>query len=385
MANHRAVGSIRSGAILTGDGWVDGTITIEAHSIASISDGSPTTDSAYNATGLLVLPGLIDLQVNGGWGIDLSQAPDALWKLSQRMPEVGVTAWLPTLISSEEADRNGALAALSQPVDGGAVPLGWHFEGPWISPRRPGAHDQSLIAPVPASLPAKHRRNGGLALVTLAPELPGAIDLISELTAAGVVVSCGHTDASAETVRLAIEAGATMGTHLFNAMSGLHHRNPGTAGELLHGDAFFGLIVDGIHVVPEIVELAWRLGSDRCVLVSDSMAGLGLEAGSSILGKSNVVLDGTSARLSDGTLAGSVISLRDAVRNLVAFTGCTLAEAVAAATARPAAVLGDQTRGVIAKGMRADFAIVDDNLNVVATVVGGDVVFASHDGAARMS
>lgn len=381
MAELGPLGSIRSDQILTPDGWVAGAVTIDGSRIASVGAGAASSGRVFDASDYLVLPGFIDLQVNGGWGIDLAQTPERVGALSRLLTQVGVTAWLPTLVTSGIEGRHAALDALSDLPSGGATVLGWHFEGPWISPERSGAHYPDHIEPVPESLPARHSGEDGLSLVTLAPEIPGALRLIAELRAAGVVVSCGHSNADAKTIVRAIEQGATMGTHLFNAMSGLDHRSPGVAAGLLDSDAFVGLIVDGLHVDAAMVRLVRTLAQDRLVLVSDSMAGLGLRADSAPLGGSRVILDGRSARLEDGTLAGSVISLRDAVRNLKRFTGCSLAEAVTAATLTPARAVGDTTRGAIVTGKQADLIVVDDALEVVATVVSGQVVYLGEDSA----
>ncbi len=381
------IGSIRSARILTPGGWASGDVSIDVSTIGSIgdhtqSDGAGPAGRVFDASDYLVIPGLIDLQVNGGWGIDLAKTPHQLGELSRLLTQVGVTAWLPTLVTSGIKKRHAALSALEDTTTGGATPLGWHFEGPWISPTRAGAHYPDRIESVPDSLPTRHTADDGLALVTLAPELPGALRMIAELRAAGVVVSCGHSNADASSVMDAIEQGATMGTHLFNAMSGIDHRAPGVAAGLLDSDAYLGLIVDGLHVDEAIVRLVWKLAADRVVLVSDSMAGLGLDVGSAALGESRVILDGRSARLADGTLAGSVISLRDAVRDLKKFTGCSLEAAIGAATSTPARAIGATQRGSIVPGNVADLVVVDEELEVIATVVGGQLVYSRGEGDA---
>ncbi len=382
MGELSPVGSIRSEQILTPEGWVSGAVAIEGSTISSVGGQATSKGREFDASEFRVIPGLIDLQVNGGWGIDLAKTPHRFDELSRLLTQVGVTAWLPTLVTSAIEKRHAALDVFQHAEPGGATALGWHFEGPWISPKRAGAHYPERIESVPEHLPARHSAEAGLALVTLAPELPGAMRLIAELHEAGVVVSCGHSNADAKTIASALEQGATMGTHLFNAMSGLDHRSPGVAAGLLDSDAFVGLIVDGLHVDEAIVRLVWKLASDRLVLVSDAMAGLGLDDDAAALGESRVFLDGRSARLADGTLAGSVISLRDAVRNLMQFTNCSLADALGAATSTPARAIGATGRGALAAGNVADLVVVDDELEVIATVVGGQLVYSrGGDGA----
>ncbi|MEZ5227288.1 MAG: hypothetical protein R2710_11605, partial [Acidimicrobiales bacterium] len=294
-----------------------------------------------DAEGNRVGPGFIDLQINGGFGIDLQSDPAAVWQLGERLPSIGVTAFLPTLTTNGHAHVAEALAALERrPVDYvGAEPLGWHLEGPWLSEAKRGAHARSKLEPIPDELPDWYAPEHGVALVTLDPELPGAERAVATLVDRGVVVSFGHTAAAQPFADLAYGWGATMGTHLFNAMVGLHHRDPGLAATLLSErcSAFFGLIVDGEHVAPPLVDIAWRLAPDRLVLVSDAVAPLGMT-------------EQRVHRLDDGTLAGAVAGLDAGVRNLAAFTGCSTGAAHRAASARPADVLVDQTRGELWPG-----------------------------------
>jgi N-acetylglucosamine-6-phosphate deacetylase len=333
-----------------------------------------------DASGLLVAPGFVDLQCNGALGVDLTSEPDRLGEVAAVLPRWGVTAWLPTVVTSTAAARRGALRAVAAHDDpDAATPLGLHLEGPFLAPERRGAHDPDLIVPPSRELVDREgwSRDGGVALVTLAPELPGAADLARTLVDRGVVVSAGHSSATAAQARAAIDAGVTWVTHLFNAMVGLHHREPGLAGVALADPRVrVGLIADGLHLDPTVVDLVARLLGDRLVLVTDAVAALGLGAGALRLGSLDVEVsagDG-GVRLPDGTRAGSTLSLDRAVRNLVAFAGVDLAAAVRAVTAAPAAVLGLDDRGVVAPGAVGDLVLLTPGGEVVATVVGGRVV-----------
>jgi N-acetylglucosamine-6-phosphate deacetylase len=355
--------------VLTPGGWqefdlevADGVIAHESIKGASVLDVS----------GLRIVPGYIDIQINGGWGHDLAQDPAALWTVSERLIELGVTSFLPTLTTDGYHLWGDALASWQAgPPTGadhrGAEPLGWHLEGPWLAPSRHGAHSRELLQPIPRTVPDDLTPEAGVRLVTLAPELHGADAMIRTLTGNGVVVACGHSEATVEQGFDAIGQGVALGTHLFNAMSGLHHRNVGLAAALLLDDAtYLSMIVDGEHVAPELVDLTWRLARQRFIVISDAVEFLGTAAAGAT---------GEAVRLYDGTLAGTAIGIDAAVRNLMAFTGCEVADAVAAASAVPARCLGLTDRGWIEPGMRADLIALDDQANVVLTMVGGELVW----------
>ena len=352
---------------------------------AAPGEPSPFSARRLDAAGLLVVPGLVDLQCNGAVGVDITADPEGLWEVAAALPRWGVTAWLPTVVTAPPATRARALAALrSGPPrgpDGGrpfAVPLGLHFEGPFLAPERRGAHPaEHLRAPDPALVADEGwSRQSGVALVTLAPELPRALDVVRDLVAAGVVVSAGHSSASAEEATAAIDAGITAVTHLFNAMGPLHHRDPGLAGVALSDERVrVGAIADGLHLHPATVALAARALGDRLCLVTDAVAALGMPAGRVPLGMLEAFATDDGVRLADGTLAGSDLSLDRAVRNLMAFARVSLPAALATATTAPAGLLGLGDRGVIRPGAVGDLALLDTGGAVVATVVGGRVAF----------
>ena len=286
------------------------------------------------------MPGLLDLQCNGGFGIDLTTEAHRVWELAGLLPRVGVGAFLPTLVSCPAATVDAALALEPPPgVRGreatGSDVLGWHLEGPFLSPGRRGAHPAHHVRPIDLVDLDRWLGTGGVAAVTLAPELDGALEAIERVVAARAVASIGHTDATARQVRAAVDAGARMATHLGNAM-GAEAR----AAILAEERVLVGVIVDGEHVAPvEVADLWAALGPERFVLVSDAMAGLGLPPGRHRLGDGWVTTDGRRAVGDDARLAGSTLAMDDAVRNLVAFTGCSIDDAVAAASTTPARLL----------------------------------------------
>ena len=287
---------------------------------------------------------MIDLQVNGAGGHDLTEAPERLWDVAAALPRFGVTAFLPTLVSPSWAIVDRAQAALAggpPPGFDGASPLGWHVEGPFLNPARAGAHDPAALLP-PALEPIRDwSPTTGVRMVTLAPELPGALDVVRVLTGNGVVVSAGHSEATWDEASAGFEAGIRAVTHLFNAMGPLGHREPGLAGAALADERVtIGLIPDGLHVHPGVVRLVRRMvGPDRLAVVSDAIAALGMPPGRHSLAGRMVDCDETSARLPDGVLAGSVIGLEQGVANLARFCGCSLDEARLATTLVPARLL----------------------------------------------
>ncbi|WP_299931886.1 amidohydrolase family protein [uncultured Nocardioides sp.] len=350
----------------------------------------PGDTPVLDASGLTVLPGVIDLQVNGVAGIDLTAEPARLWEAGAALASYGVTAWLPTVITSDPDARDLALETYAAgPPAGwrGSAPLGLHFEGPFIAPARKGAHPEQWLRLPSPELVEGWSRDAGVLMATVAPELPGAIELVRELVGRGVRVAIGHTDATADDVVAAVDAGATSLTHLGNAMPPMLAREPGPVGVALGGTRpdvtrlVAGVIVDGHHLHPDVVTAMWRaLGPSRFLTVSDTTAGLGLPEGRARLGDQEVVVSAGTVRLVDGTLAGSAAGVMDCLRLLHATTGCSLEEAVATVTTTPADLVGDPTRGRLEPGLRGDLTLVDADLQPVVTVVGGRVV---HDRRGR--
>lgn len=361
---------------------VDGWVLIEGERITAIGrpDGaSAPTGEAIDAAGGWVVPGLIDLQVNGGAGIDVTTEPARIDELGEDLVRQGVTAFLPTVITAPPPHRGAALEAWRRrsPCRRGASPLGLHFEGPMLSPQRLGAHPVEHVVAPAADVIAGWSPDAGVAMVTLAPELPGALDVISELTRRGVIVALGHTDATADVVARAVDAGASYVTHLFNAMRPFGHRDPGPVGATLGGDGLIaGLIADGVHVDRAAVRTVWRaLGPERTTLVTDAVAARDGSRMPAVLGSVELAPGDGPPRTAGGVLAGSVLTLDAALRNLVQWTGCSVPDAVATVTSTPAAVLGCRDRGVLRVGARADVVVLDAGLEVRAVVVGGQLAW----------
>ena len=344
-------------------------------------------DGAVAEVGLLPLgagtaiAGLVDLQVNGFGGVDLLSADDAGWaQAGEALLRTGVTSYLPTLITAPAETTTAALARADRlmrrgdPGPPGARILGVHLEGPFISPKRLGVH------------PPEHRRDpdpalldrllaaGPVAMVTLAPELPGAEQLLDRLLERGIVVSVGHSAAPAEVAAAAFRRGARAVTHLFNAMEPLRARDPGVVGAALVDERVAALcIVDGVHLAEENVRLIFGRRRGTAVLTSDAIAPACTGSGDfTLAGEPISVSDGRATR-SDGTLAGSVAPMVGAIPRLVDL-GVPLEEAVTAATAAPARLLGRANLGSIAPGARADLVVLDDSLVPAAVFQAGRLV-----------
>jgi N-acetylglucosamine-6-phosphate deacetylase len=386
---------LSGGTVLTPLGPASSDVVVEGGVVAGLVDRDEPSDDdeRIDVSGALVAPGFIDLQLNGGYGIDVTSEPHRIGELARMLPRHGVTAFLPTVVTSPPSarraaaeavvalrrDDNGAVALRRDGNGAAARPLGLHVEGPMLAPSRRGAHSAELLGDVDAAELASWRPDAGVTLVTLAPERPGALAVIDQLRAQGVVVAVGHTEAGPDEFAAARRAGVTYVTHLFNAMRPFTHRDPGTVGAVLIDDGVVaGLVCDGLHVDPVAVRLAWRLlGPQRLNLVTDAVAALGAPVGTIRLGRMEVTVDETGVRTAEGVLAGSNLSLDAAVRNLVAFTGCDPFDALRTVTSTPAGVLGRSDLGDIRTGERADLVVLGDDLGVTMTLVGGAVAWRS--------
>jgi N-acetylglucosamine-6-phosphate deacetylase len=360
-------------------------VRLEGGRIAAVGEGAGErsgSTAVVELDGLWLAPGLIDIQVNGAAGHDTTDDPSSIWAVGEAVAATGVTAFLPTIVTAPEGRIDEAIRIVEAgPPTGyrGATVLGLHLEGPFLSPKRHGAHDPAFLRAPDAAFAAGWSRDAGVAIVTIAPELPGALDLIRALAARGVVVSIGHSNATLDEARAGIDAGARYATHLYNAMRPLEHRDPGIAAAALADERVtVGMIPDRIHVDPTVLDLAYRVaGPDRFSIVTDAMGALGMPYGTFQLGGREVTVDETGCRLPDGLLAGSNLRLDVGVQNLAAATGRRVELAVVAATTVPARLLGLADRGRITPGARADLTIVTPDFGAAGTIVDGRVAWTS--------
>jgi len=343
-----------------------------------------------DAGGRYVAPGFLNVHIHGCGGADtMDENPDALMIIRKKQAEMGVTAFLPTTMTCPWHEIAAALtrvhAAMRTNGQGvGADILGAHMEGPFISPAEKGSQEASNI--LPADFAKLAPFTDVLRLVTIAPEeLPRKAgtderdwSFIEACERAGIVVSVGHTAADYATAAAAVQAhGVHHFTHLFNAMTGLHHRRPGTVGAALDTDACVELICDNIHVAPAVQRLVWRLkGRDGLILVTDSMSACGIGDGVYEFGGHEVTVTGERALLDDGTIAASIATMNRCIRRFRENTGASMADVITTVTKTPARDLGIYAeRGSLAPGKRADLTIFDHDVQIFATVVGGKRVF----------
>jgi N-acetylglucosamine-6-phosphate deacetylase len=352
-------------AALVGGRIVPGDVEVVDGRVAAYGLPSP------NGRGI-ASPGFVDLQVNGFGGIDFLDTDTAGYtQAGAALLETGVTAYLPTLITAPEERLVAALGEIAEAGQGPRI-LGAHVEGPFLSPRRLGTHPPSARRDPDLALLERLLAAGPVRLLTLAPELPGALELVDLLVARGVTVSAGHTDATAEEASAAFDRGVRTVTHLFNAMRPFTHRDPGVAGvALARADVIVQIILDGAHLATDTARLVWRTAGGRLALVTDAVAGAGVSGdGSYRLGEIAVEVRDGVVRRDDGVLAGSVLTMIDAVRNLHAL-GVPLEAALDAATAVPARVVGADA-GRIEVGAPADIVVLSEELAIERVLVAGE-------------
>ena len=373
--------AIAAKALITADGIVEQPlILLEGGRVAGIATQleTPAPPHTLHLPESTLCAGFLDVHVHGAGGADvMGGGSDAIATVSRMLARHGTTRFLATTVTAPIDRILTALDAIAEaiesaPADGGAAPIGIHLEGPFLSHARRGVHPTALLQPASIALFDRFydAARGHIRLMTVAPELPGALDLMTHAITRGVRVSLGHSDALAAETRAGIAAGAVSATHTFNAMRGLGHREPGMLGVVLDAEALYAeLICDGVHTTPEAVRLWLKMkGLERAMLVTDGMAATGMPDGDYLLGDLQVVVaDGVC--MSDGVLAGSVLTMDRAVQNVRAFTGIDLPAAVRLASRNPEAMLGlDETDAF------ADFNVYDAAGAMAGTILRGELL-----------
>lgn len=363
------------------------TVISEAGRITALlpaDESFPEDSQILDATNLFIAPGFIDIHTHGCAGADfMDGTPEALERISMTKAAEGVTSFLATTITAQGEAIRKALATLQEyPTPPGAKPLGIHLEGPYIDPARAGAQPLSAIRLPSATEFEDLFASGLIRVISLAPELPGASELIRAGRERGIVLSIGHSSATYEQALAAADAGVTSATHLFNALPPLHHRQPGAVGAVLDDQRFYAeIIADGVHLHPAIIRLVARLkGPERLILITDAIRAAGLPDGDYDLGGESVIVQDGVARTVSGSLAGSTLSLDQALRNTLTFTDLSLPEVIRMISLTPATLLGieDQT-GSIAVGKDSDLTLLDSSLSVMKTISLGEVIYQRKD------
>lgn len=365
-------------------GWV----SLRGRTIEAVGPGLPPplylpADVVLDAGGWSLVPGFIDLHIHGAVGREAMDAdPDGLRAISRFLVRHGVTAFLPTTWAASGRKVMAVLEAVAEVLgeaEGGATILGAHLEGPYLNPRRCGAQPADSIRPPDRAECQLFLESGVVRILTLAPELEGALALVGDCAERGVVAAAGHTEATYEEMQVAVSAGVSQVTHLFNAMGGLSHRAPGAAGAALALDGLrCELIADGAHVHPAALRVAWRSkGVDGLILVSDATRAAGLPDGEVDLAGRRGVSAGGTVRLADGTLAGSAGTLDAGLSTFAAATGATVAQLWPLVSANAASAIGfGERKGTITVNRDADLVLLDGEGVVRLTVVEGKTVYS---------
>ncbi|KAH0944689.1 hypothetical protein HN011_005378 [Eciton burchellii] len=386
-----------NGTMLEEDLWVrDGKI-VNPEKI--FYDEKIDSDIKIDCAGALISPGYIDLQINGGFGVDFSyndNIEEGVNKVAKGLLKYGVTSFCPTLVTSPSKVYHKILPRIKRRVGGkhGAGILGVHLEGPFINPIKKGAHPEDYIRKFDHGFKSVTEMYGDLdniCMVTLAPEIPNATSVIGELCKRNIKVSIGHSIANICEAEIAVKYGASIITHLFNAMSSFHHRDPGLVGLLTSNQVpherniFFGIIADGIHVHPAALAIAYKSHPKGLVLVTDAISALGLEEGIHKFGQFEIEIQGDSAYIAGtDTLCGSIADMSKCVKNFKEATRCTIAEALETATLHPAKALGiDSHKGVLNYDTDADFILLNEKLEILQTWIAGECVYDSGNGNIR--
>lgn len=372
---------IRGGTVLTADGtFRELDIRTENGRIVQLAERGEAKDAdSFDAAGRYVIPGLFDIHTHGCAGYDVSDGdPSALGAMAEYYAKNGITSFLATTMSLPALGMSRTLTAVRDYTQRGekrpgATLRGINLEGPFFNCKKRGAHVEEYLAnPNYAALEQYDKLSGGLIkIVCVAPELPGGMEFIRRASER-YVVSAAHTDAGYDTMMEAIDAGVSQVTHLFNAMSPFHHREPGVPGAVFDSKIRAEVVCDGIHLHPAVLRTVFRMLGERAVIISDSMRACGLPDGTYDLGGQTVAVRSGKATLSDGTIAGSATNIMEAVRRLVSF-GIPLETALCAATKSPAEAVGlGESIGALRPGLEADIVVLSRDLEVEAVFIGGN-------------
>lgn len=374
---------IVNGKIILPDGILENSVLGYDEKIIGITDAAsvPAGAEVIDADGGYVSPGLVDIHIHGYLGEDTSDGKaDGIKKMANGIMKNGVTSWCPTTMTVSMDEINTALDVVrslkeeSRDWDGAEI-LGVNLEGPFINPKKKGAQAEDHIKAPNADFVIKNADI--ISVATMAPEMAGGCEAITKIREnCDVKVSVGHTDASFEETIAGIDAGATHITHLFNAQTALHHRNPGVVGAALLKDVSAELICDTFHVHKGLFELIAKIKGDKLVLITDCTRAGGMPDGEYTLGGQKIIVNGIECLLEDGTIAGSVLKLNNAVKNVRDNTNMPLWTVVAAASLNPATAIGvDDRKGSLEAGKDADIIITDDDFNIVKTIIGGKIKY----------
>ncbi len=376
--------------IKNGEVLVDGTfqktnITVKDSRIFSLGEASNSRSlPELDADGRRIVPGFIDIHTHGGMGVDVNHANgEDLCKLSRFFASRGTTGWLASVLTDTEEKTLWCIDQLVRHMDSencGARLLGIHLEGPFLAPDYKGAMPEHLLRKSDPALFKKYQKAAGgrVKYITVSPEIEGIPDFIKEISQQGVVVAIGHSGADYDTAMTCIRNGASLATHTFNAMKLMHQHHPAISGAVMESDIYCEAICDGRHLHPGVVRLLLKIkGFDRVIGVTDSIMAAGLPDGKYVLGVNDVeVIDGDARLIRDGMRAGSTLTTVNALKNLVKFTGRSLEEVIPLLTSNPASLFKwEDRKGTLDVGKDADLVLLDNDLNVDATIVGGHIVY----------